>query len=260
MLTALNTAATTLNAQQSNIERISDDLANANTDGYKRGDLEFEDLMYQTVREPGAQLGDASQSPVGVQTGTGVKVGTSTKIFEQGPARMTYHPYDLMIEGNGFFQVKLPNGQTGYTRNGAFHLDAQGRLTLGSGAMLMPQITVPPNTSNVTVTPNGEVQALMQDGTLTVIGQLQLHTFQNEQGLRAQGSGIYMTSPSSGAPLQGLPNENGYGNVQQGALEASNVNVANSMVDMITTQRAYEMGTKVMGVADKMLESTVNLR
>ncbi|MCC7440145.1 MAG: flagellar basal-body rod protein FlgG [Bdellovibrionales bacterium] len=260
MLKSLNTAATSLNAQQANIERISNDLANANTDGYKRGSLEFEDLMYTTLKEPGAALGDASQSPVGVQVGTGVKVGAVHKIFEQGPARMTYHPYDLMIQGNGFFQVQQPNGQIGYTRNGAFHLDAQGRLTLSNGAMLLPQVTVPPNTTNVMINGNGEIQALMQDGNLTVIGQVQLHTFQNEQGLRSEGAGIYQVSQASGEAIPGIPNENGFGIIQQGALESSNTNVANSMVEMITTQRAYEMGTKVMGVADKMLESTVNLR
>lgn len=260
MLTSLNTAATGLSAQQTNIDRIANDLANANTDGYKRGAVEFEDLMYKTVREPGAALGEATQSPVGVQVGTGVKVGAAHKIFEQGPARMTYHPYDMMIQGTGFFQVQAANGEIGYTRNGAFHLDAQGRLSLSNGALLIPQVTVPANAANVIINPQGEIQCYMQDGSLTVIGQLQLHMFPNEQGLHADGNGIYKVSQATGAPLTGIPNENGFGIVQQGALEGSNVNVANSMVEMITTQRAYEMGTKVMGVADKMLESTVNLR
>jgi flagellar basal-body rod protein FlgG len=260
MIRALTTSATGLEAQQANIERISNDLANVNTDGYKRGRSEFQDLMYQTIKEPGGALGASSQTPVGIQTGMGVKVGAQHKIFEPGPAKMTYHPYDFMIEGSGFFPVQLQNGEVGYTRAGAFHIDAQGRLVLASGAQMIPQITIPSNSMNVTVTNNGEVKALMPDRQEIVLGQMQLVRFINEQGLLAQGDGIYKPSLASGTPQQGIPGEDGFGFVQQGALEGSNVNVANSMVDMISTQRAYEMGTKVMGVADKMWEATTNIK
>jgi len=173
---------------------------------------------------------------------------------------MTYHPYDLLIEGTGFFPVQLTNGEVGYTRNGAFHIDAQGRLQLSNGAQMLPQITVPPNAVNVMVSAVGEVKAQLPNEGEVVIGQIQLVTFPNLQGLSAQGEGIFRPTAASGAPVQGIPGENGYGVIQQGALEGSNVNIANSMVDMIMTQRAYEMGTKVMGVADKMLESTVNIK
>src|SRR3954468_9964644 len=149
MIRALTTAATGLEAQQANIERISNDMANVNTDGYKRSVNEFQDLMYETVKEPGAQLGSGSQSPVGIQTGMGVKVGANHKIFEQGPTRMTYHPTDIMIEGRGFFPVQLPNGEIAYTRSGAFKTDAQGRMMLSNGAQLIPQITIPSNTLNM---------------------------------------------------------------------------------------------------------------
>ncbi len=260
MIKALSTAATGLEAQSANIERISNDLANVNTDGYKRSRNEFQDLMYETLKEPGAALGATSQSPVGVQTGLGVKVGAAHKIFEQGPARMTYHPYDLMIEGEGFLPIQMPNGQVAYTRNGAFHLDAQGRVQLANGGRLLPELTIPPNATGVTVSAGGEVKVQIPNEGEVVIGQIQLITFQNQQGLSAEGEGMYKPTAASGPPLQGVPGENGLGIIQQGALEGSNVNVANSMVEMIQTQRAYEMNTKVMGVADQMLGATVNIR
>ncbi len=249
-----------MEAQQANIERISNDLANVNTDGYKRSRNEFQDLMYETIKEPGGSLGAGSQSPVGIQTGLGVKVGASHKLFEQGPARTTYHPYDVMIEGRGFLPVQTPNGEIAYTRTGAFHLDAQGRLTLTNGSQLIPQITIPSNSLNVNISNSGEVKAQMPNAGEVTLGQIQLVTFPNDQGLMAQGEGLYKPSLASGAPVQGIPGENGLGYLQQGALEGSNVNVANSMVEMIATQRAYEMGTKVMGVADQMWSATVNVK
>jgi flagellar basal-body rod protein FlgG len=260
MIRALSTAATGLEAQQANIERISNDLANANTDGYKRSRTEFQDLMYETTKEAGGSLGASAQSPVGIQTGLGVKVGATHKIFEQGPARMTYHDFDVMIEGRGFLPVQVPNGEIAYTRAGAFHTDSQGRLQLSNGAQLVPQITIPTTASHITINPSGEVRATLQNGTDSVIGQIQLVAFVNEEGLTAMGDNLYRPSAGSGGPIQGVPGENGLGVIQQGALEGSNVNVANSMVDMITTQRAYEMGTKVMGVADQMWGATVNIK
>lgn len=260
MIRTLSTAATGLEAQQANIERISNDLANVNTDGYKRSRNEFHDLMYTTVKEPGGTLGAGSQSPVGIQNGLGVKVGAAHKIFEQGPMRMTYHPWDLAIEGRGFIPVSLPNGEVAYTRNGAFSPDAQGKLRLSNGASLVPDVTVPSNATQVVISPNGEIRAILPNAGETVLGQIQLITFPNEQGLSAQGEGIYKASVASGGPQQGIPGENGLGSIQQGALEGSNVNVANSMVEMIGTQRAYEMGTKVMGVADQMWSATINVK
>ena len=260
MLGALSTAATGLEAQSANIERISNDLANLNTDGYKNSRNEFHDLMYTTIKEPGGVLGSSSQSPVGIQKGLGVKVGAIHKNFEQGPARMTYHPYDLMIEGKGFFPVQMPNGEVGYTRNGAFHIDSTGRLQLTNGKQLIPQVTIPSNALNVTVSNSGEVKVSLPGQGEAVIGQIQLISFVNENGLEAKGEGIYKPTLASGQPQQGIPGENGVGMIQQGALEGSNVNVANSMVDMITAQRAYELNTKVMGVADQMLGATANIK
>lgn len=256
----LSTAATGLQAQQSNIERISNDLANVNTDGYKRGRNEFQDLMYETIKEPGARLGETTNSPVGIQAGMGVKVAANYKIFEQGPARMTYNPYDLMIEGKGFFPIQMPSGEIAYTRTGSFIRDAQGRLQLTGGAQLVPQITIPALAQNVKIAPNGEVKALMPSNEEIVLGQILLVNFQNENGLSAEGAGVYKVTEASGPPAQGLPGEGGVGFIQQGALEGSNVNVANSMVEMIGTQRAYEMGTKIMKVADEMMGATVNIK
>lgn len=261
MIRALSSAATGLEAQQAKIENIANDLANVNTDGYKRTNTEFQDLMYETLKEPGGALGANTQSPVGVQIGMGVKVGAAHKNFEPGPAKMTYHTYDFMIQGAGFFPVLTSQGETAYTRNGAFHLDSQGILQLSNGAKLIPQIVIPSNAQNVVVTPSGEVRVSSPGvGGEAIVGQLQVVNFQNDEGLLAAGEGLYKSSLASGTPIQGVPGENGLGTIQQGALEGSNVNVANSMVDMITTQRAYEMGTKVMGVVDQMLGATVNIK
>jgi flagellar basal-body rod protein FlgG len=260
MIRALSTAATGLEAQQAKIANIANDLANVNTDGYKRSTTEFQDLMYETVKEPGGSLGASSQSPVGIQMGMGVKVGAAHKNFEQGPAKMTYHPYDLMIEGPGFFQVQTPQGEAAYSRTGAFHVDAQGILQLSNGSKLVPQITIPVNALSVAISPSGEVRAQVPGAGETALGQLQIVNFPNEQGLSAMGDGLYKSTLASGAPVQSVPGENGMGKLLQGALEGSNVNVANSMVDMISTQRAYEMGTKVMSVADQMLGATTNIK
>ncbi len=262
MIRALTTAATGLEAQQAKIANIANDLANVNTDSYKRGTTEFHDLMYETIKAPGQSLGLGSQTPVGVQVGMGVKVGAAHKNFEQGPAKMTYHPYDLMIDGEGFFPVQSPQGEVLYTRNGAFHLDSQGVLQLASGVKVLPQITVPPNAVSVNINRSGEVKAQLAGiGAEQVsLGQLTISNFQNNQGLLAIGEGLYRATLASGTPQTGVPGENGLGMVQQGALEGSNVNVANSMIDMISTQRAYEMGTKVMSAADQMLGATVNIK
>jgi len=261
MIEALTTAATGLEAQQANLERISNDLANVNTDGYKRSRQEFQDLMYKTIKQPGGSLGAASQTPVGIQIGLGVKVGAVHKIFEPGPARVTNNPYDVMIEGKGFFPVKLANSdEVVYTRTGAFHIDAQGKLQLSDGSALIPDVTIPSDTLNVVIGTDGQIRASLPNNGEAVLGQIQLVNFQNPEGLEAMGNSLYRASPASGAPVQGVPGEDGLGTVQQGALEGSNVNVANSMVDMISTQRAYEMGTKAMGVADKMWESTIDMK
>jgi flagellar basal-body rod protein FlgG len=259
MIKALTTSATGLEAQQANIDRIANDLANVNTDGYKRETTEFSDLMYENAKDPGARQGASTVSPTGIQKGLGVKVGSAHKLFEQGSVKMTNNPYDLMIEGKGFIPVTLPNtGEVVYTRAGNFKLDAQGRISLSNGALLEPAITVPSDANGVVISPNGEVKALTAQGDQN-IGQIQLANFINPQGLLAIGNNFYKATSGSGQAQTLVPGEGGTGSILQGALESSNVNVANSMIEMIGAQRAYEMNTRVMGVADKMLEATTNI-
>jgi flagellar basal-body rod protein FlgG len=259
MLKALSTAATGLEAQQAGIDNIANDIANVNTDGYKRSSTEFHDLMYENIRDPGATNEGKTASPVGVQKGLGVKVGASHKIHEQGSGRVTNNPYDLMIEGKGFLQIERPNGEIQYTRTGAFKLDSQGRVSLSDGSRLVPEITVPPNAVGVVIGDNGEVKAMIPGEGDTTIGQIQIATFVNEQGLKAMGGNYYTRTPGSGAPTVIVPGEAGAGTLMQGALESSNVNIGNSMVEMIRAQRGFETNTRVMSVADKMLEATVNI-
>jgi flagellar basal-body rod protein FlgG len=259
MLRALNTSSTGLEAQQANIDRIANDLANVNTDGYKRDSTEFHDLMYETVKEPGARQGATVTTPVGIQKGMGVKVGASHKNFDQGSTKVTSAPYDLMIEGKGFLPVKLPNtGEVVYTRAGNFKLDSQGRVSLANGALLEPQLQIPPESTSVVITPDGIVKSYTSEGE-SVIGNIQIVNFVNPQGLMAIGNNFYKPTVGSGQPKQAVPGEEGTGTLLQGALETSNVNVASSMIEMIGAQRAYEMNTRVMGVADKMLEATTNI-
>ncbi len=259
MLKALTTAATGLEAQQANLDNIANDLANVNTDGYKRANTEFHDLMYETIKEPGAKMGASSTTPVGIQKGMGVKVGATHKIFEQGPTKITNNPLDIMIEGKGLIPVTLPNtGEVVYTRAGAFKLDSQGRISLSNGALLQPQVTIPAESTGISISPTGDIKSRTAEGEVS-IGQIQLVNFVNPQGLSAIGNNFYKATTASGSPQQGIPGEAGLGSVLQGALEASNVNVANRMIDMIGTQKAYEMNARVMSVADKMLEATTNI-
>lgn len=257
---ALDISATGIAAQQSNIDRVANDFANVNTDGYKKGRVEFQDLMYETVKKAGGQLGEETQSPVGIQYGHGVKVGANHKEFSQGPSRVTNGMLDFMIEGRGFFPVQMPNGEIAYTRNGSFRRDAQGRVLHSTGASLIPAITLPSNMLGMRVTNSGEIIAQMPGGTEATIGQLQLVNFQNEDGLEARGSNMFFATLASGAPVQGIPNEANFGNIQPGHLEGSNVDISSAMVDMIQTQRAYEMNTKVMSVADEMMKAMVNIK
>ncbi len=259
MLKALSTSATGLEAQQAQIDNIANDMANVNTDGYKRSVTEFSDLMYENVREAGKVDGAGNRAPTGVQKGLGVKVGSSHKLFEQGSTRVTGNPLDVMVEGKGFLQIQRPNGETVYTRTGAFKLDNQGRVSLSDGSLLVPNITIPSNAMSVVIKDNGEVKAMLPDQGDSVLGQIQISRFTNENGLQSIGGNYYKRSPASGEPQTLIPGEAGSGTVMQGALEASNVNVANSMVDMIKAQRGFESNTRVMSVADKMLEATVNI-
>lgn len=260
MFDGLHAAATGLEAQQENINRLANDIANVNTDGYKRSRTEFSDLMYKNIKDPGAAVGETSITPAGIQTGMGVKVAASHKIFEQGPMKNTGNPLDVMIEGRGFFVVQKPNGEIAYTRSGTFHRDAAGRVGMSNGSLLVPSITIPPNSVSVTISSNGSVKAQLPGNQEADLGQIQLAQFVNESGLKALGENLFQSTLASGVAQQAVPGEDGLGGLMQGAIEASNVNPATAMIDMITTQRAFELNTKVLNVTDKLLEATTNIK
>lgn len=261
MIKALNTAATGMQAQQTNMDVIANNLANVNTTGFKKSHADFEDLLYQTIKEPGTQSGANSISPVGVQVGLGVKTSAVSKDFEMGSSKLTGRPLDLQIEGNGFFPVQLSNGQVAYTRDGSFKKDASGRITTSNGDPLQPEITIPPNATNFEVGGTGLVQIVTAESNVPqTVGQIQLVSFVNPPGLKAIGKNLYMPSNASGLPIQGLPGENGIGTIASKQLEASNVNIVDEMVNMITAQRAYETNSKAVQAVDQMLQSVNNLR
>ncbi|MEQ1875052.1 MAG: flagellar basal-body rod protein FlgG [Bdellovibrionia bacterium] len=261
MIKALNTAATGMQAQQTNMDVIANNIANVNTTGFKKSKAEFEDLLYQTIKEPGTQSGANAISPVGVQVGLGVRTSAVSKDFEGGSPRLTGRPLDLQIEGSGFFPVQLANGQVAYTRDGSFKKDASGRITDSNGNALQPEIIIPPNASNFEITPNGQVQIVTNESNIPqTVGQIQLVSFVNPPGLKAMGRNLFMPSNASGLPIQGLPGENGNGTVASKQLEASNVNIVDEMVNMITAQRAYETNSKAVQAVDQMLQSVNNLR
>lgn len=256
MLRAVHTAATGMEAMQTNLDNVANNLANVNTTGYKRSTAKFHDLFYQNIREAGAQAGADSVTPTGVQVGVGVKTASVHKEFEVGPVRMTSRPLDLAIRGDGFFTVEADNGETLYTRDGNFQKGADGRITTSLGHVLQPAITIPPGSVNIEVSPKGQVSVTNQNGIRQPVGQIDLVNFINPTGLKAMGGNLYQFSDASGPPVQTQPGENGTGQIQAGALEGSNVNVVNEMVNMIQAQRAYEMNSKVMQAADGMMSTT----
>jgi flagellar basal-body rod protein FlgG len=261
MIKALNTAATGLEAQQTNMEVISNNLANVGTNGFKRSRAEFEDLMYQTQKEPGQASGLNSVSPTGVQTGLGVKTGAVQKDFQLGTAIVTKNPFDLQIEGSGFFQVQTADGQVGYTRDGAFKRDPGGRLIDKNGNVLQPEITIPADAAGVDISQTGEVKIIknLNDPPQTV-GQIDIVNFVNPAGLKAMGKNVFFQTSASGQAIQTRPGLQGTGYLAQGQIEGSNVNLAQEMVDMITAQRFYETNSKAIQAADQMLQTVNNLR
>lgn len=261
MLKSLNTAATGMAAQQSNMDVIANNIANVNTTGFKKSRAEFEDLMYQTEREPGSAAGLNAYSPNGVQTGLGVRTAAIQKDFELGSAVVTKNPLDIQIEGSGFFQVLTPDGQVAYTRDGSFKKDPNGRLIDKNGNLLQPEITIPPNVTGLDIGAGGEVSVSTgANDPGSVIGQIDVATFVNPAGLKALGKNLYSPSSASGQPVVNRPGTNGAGGLAQGQLEASNVNIVDEMVNMITAQRAYETNSKVIQASDQMLQAVNNLR
>lgn len=252
---ALWTAKTGLDAQQTRMQVISNNLANTNTTGFKRDRAVFQDLLYQTVRQPGAQSSQDTQLPSGLSTGTGVRVVSTEKLFSQGNLSQTEDPLDLAIQGRGFFEVLTPDGSLAYTRDGSFQVDAQGQMVTATGYVLQPGITIPENSSGVTIGQDGTVTATLAGASApTQLGVIGLADFINPAGLQSKGGNLYQETASSGAPTQGTAGIGGLGSLIQGAVETSNVNVVEELVSMIETQRAYEISSKAISTTDGMLQ------
>lgn len=257
---ALWSAKTGLDAQNTQMAIIANNLANANTTGFKAQRAAFQDLMYQNVRQVGAQSTQNTQYSTGLTLGTGVRIVATESNYAQGSVTTTNGPLDMSISGRGFFQITMPDGTIAYTRDGSFTLDNQGNVVTASGYPIQPAITVPVGTQSVTVGTDGAVTAVAPTGKATQIGQVQLADFINDQGLQNIGNNLVVESVASGSPQTGTPGLNGLGTVQQGSLETSNVNTVTELVNMIECQRAYEMNSKAITTSDQMLEYlTTNL-
>jgi flagellar basal-body rod protein FlgG len=243
-----------MEGQQFKLDTISNNLANVATNGYKRGGVVFEDLMYDNLRSAGAASSDQTKLPTGLQVGLGTRVSASTRNFSQGNLQQTGNNLDLAVKGQGFFQIQLPDGSTGYSRDGAFQLDATGQIVTANGHVLEPGITVPANAQSVTVAADGTVNVTLPGQTAPQsLGQLQLASFINPGGLEARGQNLYAETAASGAPNTGAPGTDGRGSLLQGYVEGSNVNVVEELVAMIATQRAYELNSKAIQTTDQML-------
>lgn len=255
MLSSLWIAKTGLDAQQTRMDVISNNLANANTTGFKSSRAEFQDLIYQNVDQPGGQTTQQTQSPTGLMIGTGVRVAGTEKLFTQGNIEQTGNSLDVAVQGRGFLQVTMPDGSITYTRDGSLHMDQNGQLVTASGYAINPGITIPQGAQSVTIGKDGTVSVTMPgQAAPQQVGTLQLADFVNPEGLQPIGDNLYQQTASSGAPQLGQPGLNGLGTLQQGALESSNVNVVAEMVNMIQTQRTYEMNSKAVAAADNMLQ------
>ncbi|MDA0661650.1 MAG: flagellar basal-body rod protein FlgG [Alphaproteobacteria bacterium] len=259
---SLSIGATGMLAQQLNVEVISHNIANMNTTAYTRRRAEFQDLLYQNLRRVGSESSDTGTIvPAGVQIGLGVKTAAVYRITEQGNLTLTENTFDLAINGNGYFQVQLPNGDIAYSRAGSFQLSANGELVTADGFIVEPAITIPTDAVDVSVNASGQVLA-QQDGQVAPanVGQLDLAIFSNEAGLLAIGDNLFLETPASGTPTTGTPGSTGIGTIQQGFLETSNVNVVEEISNLITAQRAYEMNSKVIETSDQMMAVLSNLR
>ena len=258
---ALNISASGMAAQEANVNNISNNIANVNTIGFKRNRTEFEDLAYATEIAPGSRSSGDSQYSVGIQYGTGTKVSGIKKNFAVGAPNITNNPFDIMIQGDGFFGVILPNDRIKYTRDGSFNVDRTGTLVNKRGFPVFPTIVFPQGTTNVKISESGTVEAYLKNQIEPVnVGNIPVFVFNNPPGLKTVGKNLYEITSSSGPPIQMVAGSNNAGDLMQGALETSNVSIMNEMTNLIKAQRAYEMNSKVMGIADQMLQTVNNIR
>ena len=262
MSLTLDIGATGMLAQQLNVDTISNNIANMTTTGYKRQRAEFQDLLYQTKLRPGSASSSAGTTiPSGIQQGLGAKAGSVYRVNEQGALQVTGNEFDVANKGEGYFQIELPTGETAYTRDGSFQLDQDGQMVTSEGYVLQPGITIPSDAVDITINTNGEVLVKIQGQTaLANVGQIQTAIFSNDAGLDAIGDNMFLETEASGAPIIGNPGDAGFGELEQGALETSNVNVVQEITSLIQAQRAYEMNSKVIQTGDEMLSTVTQLR
>lgn len=255
MMRSLWISKSGMEAQQLQLDHISNNLANSGTNGYKQSHAVFEDLMYQNLRQSGANSSEQTQLPTGLQVGLGVRAVATSRLFTQGNLQSTNNNLDVAINGNGFFQVQMPDGTTGYTRDGSFKLDNQGQIVTNNGYLVQPGITVPANATNLTIANDGTVTALLPGQTAPQnLGQIQLANFINPAGLDPRGQNLFVETAASGTPQTSSPGSNSAGTLSQGFVETSNVNVVEELVSMIQTQRAYELNSKAIQTSDQMLQ------
>jgi flagellar basal-body rod protein FlgG len=261
MLRSLHIARTGLDTQQTQLDVVSNNLANVSTTGFKKGRAIFEDLLYQTIRQPGAQSSQQTQLPSGFQLGVGARTVATERIFQQGSLQQTQNPLDVAINGRGFFQIQMPDGSTAYTRDGSFQVDSQGTLVTASGYTVVPNMQIPADALVISIARDGVV-SVTQPGnpnTVTQLGQLQLASFINNAGLQSQGENLFIESAASGAPQVNNPGTNGIGVLNQSFIETSNVNVAEELVNMIIAQRAFELNSRAITTSDQMLQRLTQL-
>jgi len=255
MMRSLWIAKTGMEAQQTQLDHISHNLANVSTHGYKRSHAQFEDLIYQNLRQSGAPETEQTNLPTGLQVGLGVRPVATSRTYTQGALQQSDNPLDIAITGDGFFQIQRADGSTAYTRDGAFKVDATGQIVTNNGETLLPGLTVPPAAKQISIGADGTVSiTTAANPTPQTLGQIQLASFINPNGLNPQGQNLYLETASSGAPQVGAPGSNALGSIKQGFVEASNVNVVEELVQMIQTQRAYELNSKAVQTSDQMLQ------
>jgi flagellar basal-body rod protein FlgG len=260
MMRSLWISKTGMEAQQTQLDTISNNLANVSTNGYKRAHAVFEDLMYQNLRQAGANSSEQTTLPTGLQAGLGTRAVATARNFSQGGLQQSSNLLDVAVRGSGFFEIQLPDGTNGYTRDGAFQVNAQGQLVTNNGYAVQPGITIPANAQSVTIGNDGTVSVTLPGQALPQsVGQLQIASFINPAGLEPKGGNIYAETAASGTPNAGTPGQNGLGSLQQGFVETSNVNVVEELVQMIQTQRAYELNSKAIQTSDQMLQKLAQL-
>lgn len=262
MLKSLYTTATGMKAQQTMVDMIANNIANVNTSGFKKSQASFEDLFYVTLQSPGLARGaNDSAVPIGTQIGSGTRLNGTTKVFTTGTLEITERNLDVAIDGDGFFAVALPDGSTGYTRDGGMHLNAEGKIVTGSGNVLLPEITVPQDALEIAVDPEGRinVRTAGSPDTSTQLGQLTLHRFINPSGMLAVGANVVRPTEASGPPITNTPGQTGLGLLKQGFVERSNVQIVNELVNLIVAQRAYEVNSRAIQASDQMLSTATNL-